>query len=92
MGFVLHDGKGYVCDLSSARGCQAVMIWLAKEAPSTTAEDFLHSCRTERPVELADEIDRLLQRHPPVDLDLTDVANALVRGLRRAHGYAVVTQ
>ena len=92
MSFILHDDQGYVCDLSSAYGCGRVRDWMISAGPSEIAKAFWRNGLTDNPHRLATELTELLRIHPPCDTDVADLAKALARGLRHAHGEAILTQ
>ena len=87
MSYVLHDRRGYLCDLASANACSAVMNWLDGIECSPLVTGFLVKRRTLHPRKLAGEIEWLLLAHPP-NADVTDVAKAMAMALRRARAYA----
>jgi hypothetical protein len=41
MSYVIHDRKGYLCDLASAYACSGVMNWLAGIEHSPLVTEFL---------------------------------------------------
>jgi hypothetical protein len=89
--YVIHDRRGYLCDLASANACAAVMNWMAGIEHSPLVTEFLVKGRTMHPRKLAGEIERLLLAHPP-NAEVADVAKAMARAFRRARAYAVLTQ
>jgi hypothetical protein len=91
MSYVIHDRRGYLCDLASAYACSGVMNWLDGIEHSPLVTEFLVKERTTHPRKLAGEIERLLVSHPP-NADVTDVAKAMDRAFRRARGYAELRQ
>lgn len=91
MSYVIHDRRGYLCDLAGAYACSGVMNWLEGIAHSLLVTEFLVKGRTTHPRKLAGEIERLLLAHPP-NADVTDVARAMVRAFRRARGFAELRQ
>ncbi len=91
MSYIIHDRRGYLCDLASAYACSGVMNWLEGVEHSPLVTEFLDKGRTTHPRKLAGEIERLLLAHPP-NADVTDVAKAMARAFRRAHGYAELAQ
>lgn len=90
MGYVIHDRRGYLCDLASATACSGVMNWL-EGGHSPLVTEFLVKGRTTHPRKLAAEIELLLLSHPP-NADVSDVAKAMARAFRRARGYAELRQ
>ena len=89
--YVIHDRRGYLCDLASANACLGVMTWLDGIEHSPLLTEFLVKGRTDHPRRLAGEIEDLLLTHPP-NADVTDVAKAMARAFRRARGYAELRQ
>jgi hypothetical protein len=91
MSYVIHDRRGYLCDLASATACSGVMNWLDGNEHSPLITEFLVKGRTTHPRKLAGEMEQLLLAHPP-NVDIADVAKAMARAFRRARGYAEITQ
>jgi hypothetical protein len=91
MSYVVHDRRGYLCDLASAYACSGVMNWLDGIEHSPLVTEFLVKGKTLHPRKLAGKIEQLLLANPP-NADVTDVAKAMARAFRRARGYAELTQ
>jgi len=91
MSFVLHDKNGYLCDLASATTCLGFTQWLKKYNISNIASDFIKDGYTPHPRRLAGEITRLLSVNPP-ETHVKELADAYIKGLRRAQGFAMLTQ
>jgi hypothetical protein len=81
MSYVIHDRRGYLCDLASATACSGVMNWLDGVEHSPLATEFLVKGRTTHPRKLAGEIERLLLSHPP-NADVSRVAKPIHFSLR----------
>lgn len=64
MSYVIHDRRGYLCDLAGGYACSGVMNWLEGIEQSPLVTEFLVTRRTSHPRKLACEIARLLLAHP----------------------------
>jgi hypothetical protein len=90
MSYVLHDKNGYVCDLASATACLRFINWLKRNS-SKTSRDFIRDGLSSHPRILANDIAHQLKNDPPAP-HLKTLAEEYIKGLRRARGYAMLTQ